>query len=143
MSRFALIKGNDRREIIRRSLELISDDIKRELGDRQPVVKPNLVSSTIQLASSHIDQLRGILDFLTSIYKGTIIIAEASCSDTWKAYRTFGYLDLPQEYPIELLDLNDGPFEVITVSGGREEPYSSELPVFCSTGKRTVFLPPG
>jgi hypothetical protein len=59
--RVSLIRGDDRRENIRRSLELISDDTKRELAARQPVVKPNLVSSTIQLASSQIDQLRGIL----------------------------------------------------------------------------------
>jgi uncharacterized protein (DUF362 family) len=117
MTRVSLVKGEVRRYNIRRSLELIADDIKKGLASRQPVIKPNFVSTTIQLASSHVDQIRGILDFLTSTYKGTIIIAEASCYDTREAYRNFGYLDLLREYPVELVDLNDGPFEYITVSG--------------------------
>lgn len=117
--RVSLIKGNNRREITRRSLELIADDIKRHLAAKQPIIKPNLVSPTIQLASSHVDQIRGILDVLTSMYHGRIIIAEASCHDTWAAYRNFGYLDLLREYPVELVDLNDGPFETIVVSCGK------------------------
>ena len=117
MPRVSLIKGSNRREIIRRSLEIISDDIKLGLASRQPVIKPNFVSPTVQLASSHVDQIRGILDFLTNKYKGTIIIAEASCYDTMAAYRNFGYLDLPYEYPVELMDLNDGPFDNINVLG--------------------------
>jgi uncharacterized protein (DUF362 family) len=116
MTHVSLVRGEDRREIIRRSLELIDDDIKQRLASKQPVIKPNLVSSTIQLASSHVDQVRGVLDFLTSVYHGTVIIAEASCYDTKDAYRNFGYIDLPSEYPVELVDLNDGPFENITVS---------------------------
>jgi uncharacterized protein (DUF362 family) len=118
MPQVSLIKGQNRRGIVCQSLELIAEDIKEQLSSKKPVIKPNFVSTNIQLASSHVDQVRGILDFLTTIYKGTIIIAEASCGDTKEAYRNFGYLDLPCEYPIELVDLNDGPFEVITVSGG-------------------------
>lgn len=118
MTRVSLARGKSRRDIVRKSLELIADDIKQQLSSRQPLLKPNFVSPTIQLASSHVDQIRGILDFFTSIFQGTIIIAEASCYDTKEAYRNFGYLDLVREYPVELLDLNEGPFEDITVSGG-------------------------
>jgi uncharacterized protein (DUF362 family) len=118
MPQVSLIKGNDRRETTRRSLDLIADDIKKRLASRQPVIKPNFVSPTIQLASSHVDHIRGIIDFLAGIYHGTIIIAEASCYNTGEAYRNFGYLDLPREYPVELVDLNDGPFENIIVRGG-------------------------
>jgi uncharacterized protein (DUF362 family) len=118
MTRVSLVKGQNRREITRRSLELIADDVKQHLSTKQPVIKPNFVSPTIQLASSHVDQIRGVLDSLTSIYKGTVIIAEASCYDTREAYRNFGYLDLTREYPVELLDLNEGPFDDVTVSAG-------------------------
>ncbi len=117
MTRVSLIKGDDRREIARKSLELIRDDIKRGLASRQPVIKPNFVSSTIQLASSHVDQIRGILDFVSTIYKGKIIIAEAACADTQEAYRNFGYARLFEEYNIELVDLNRGPFEKYSITG--------------------------
>jgi uncharacterized protein (DUF362 family) len=138
MPRVSLIKGQDRREVVRRSLEPLGDDIRRHLASKQPIVKPNLVSPTIQLASSHVDHVRGILDFLTSIYKRNVIIAEASCYDTKEAYRNFGYGDLALEYPVELVDLNDGPFECITVSGGNGRTLT--LKVACLLLDSTKYL---
>ena len=120
MPRVSLIKGHGRRENVRRSLELIADDIKKGLASRQLVIKPNFVSSTIQLASSHVDQVRGILDFFTSFYHGKILIAEAGCYDTMKAYRNFGYTRLPEEYPVELVDLNHGPYETVLIPGQKD-----------------------
>jgi uncharacterized protein (DUF362 family) len=79
------------------------------------VIKPNFVSSTIQLASSHVDQIRGILDFLSSMYRGKIIIAEAACYDTQEAYVNFGYMRLLKEYNVELIDLNKGPYEMYSI----------------------------
>ena len=115
MPRVSLIKGDDRRSITRRSLELIADDIKRGLAFKRPVIKPNFVSSTTQLASSHVDQIRGILDFLTGMYEGKIIIAEAACYDTHTAYENFGYMRLLKEYNVELVDLNKGPYEMYSI----------------------------
>jgi uncharacterized protein (DUF362 family) len=111
-----LIKGDNRRAIARRSLERISDDIQKRLVFRQPVIKPNFVSSTIQLASSHVDQIRGILDFFSSIYRDKIIIAEAACYDTQTAYENFGYMRLLQEYNVDLVDLNEGPYETYSIN---------------------------
>lgn len=115
MSRVSLIKGVDRRTIARRSLDLIADDIVRGLGDRQPVIKPNFVSSTNQLASSHVDQMRGILDFFSDWYRGKIVIAEAACYDTQEAFKNFGYQELLHEYPVELVDLNRGAYEIYPI----------------------------
>jgi uncharacterized protein (DUF362 family) len=115
MSRVSLIRGNNRRSIARRSLELITDDVRQGLAFRRPVIKPNFVSSTIQLASSHVDQMRGILDFLSSMYEGRIIIAEAACYDTLAAYENFGYRRLLNEYNVELVDLNTGPYEAYSL----------------------------
>ena len=117
MPRVSLIKGKARRENVWRSLDLIADDIKKGLASRQPVIKPNFVSSTVQLASSHIDQIRGILDFLSSFYDGKIIIAEAACYDTMEAYHNFGYMNLLKEYNVELLDLNIGPYDMVPIIG--------------------------
>ena len=115
MPRVSLIKGDYRREITRNSLELVSDEIKKGLTTRQPVIKPNFVSSTIQLASSHVDQIRGILDFLSSFYDDKIIIAEAACYDTMDAYHNFRYTHLLEEYNVELIDLNIGPYDRMEV----------------------------
>jgi len=115
MARVSLIKGDDRRVIARRSLDLITDDITRKLAFRRPVIKPNFVSSTKQLASSHVDQIRGILDFLSGIYRDKIVIAEAACYDTQEAFMNFGYVRLLQEYNVELIDLNKSPYETYSI----------------------------
>lgn len=116
MPRVAFIRGKDRRENTKRSLELIADDIARELRFRQPLIKPNLVSSTIPLAASHVDQVRGILDVISSLYSGRILIAEASCHDTLSAYRNFGYTALIDEYNVELVDLCAREYQPAQVS---------------------------
>lgn len=121
MPRIAFIRGNDRRENVKRALELLVDEIARELCFRQPLIKPNLVSSSIPLAASHVDQVRGILDIISTMYSGRILIAEASCHDTLAAYRNFGYTALSDEYNVELVDLNADAHQEIAVcdAGGR------------------------
>ena len=111
----SLIKGKDRRSNIKKSLCLISDDIKNNLKSKRVIIKPNFVSTSIPLAASHVDQIRGILDFLQEFYAGRISIAEAACGDTLKAFKNFGYHDLLKEYDVELVDLNRGPFEKISI----------------------------
>ena len=113
--RVAIAKEGGRRENVRRSLELIIDDIERGRASRRPLIKPNFVSSTNQLASSHVDQVRGILDVFTSIYRDKIIIAEAACYDTEAAYNNFGYRRLTDEYNVELRDLNHEPAQTVMV----------------------------
>ena len=116
MPRVAFIRGNDRRENVKRALDLLADEIERGLRSRQPLIKPNLVSSTNQLASSHVDQVRGILDVISPLYTGRILIAEASCHDTREAYRNFGYAALIDEYNVELVDLDAEEYQEIRVS---------------------------
>ena len=55
MNTVSLIKGKDRRENIKKSLEQISDDIRKNLKPGRIIIKPNFVSSSIQLAASHVD----------------------------------------------------------------------------------------
>lgn len=116
----SIVKGENRKENVRRSLALIAEDVKWGIGDRQIVIKPNFVSTSIHLASSHVDQIRGILDFLRDFYKKRIIIAEAACGNTLEAFKNFGYHILIHEYDVELIDLNQGPYELITLKGSNE-----------------------
>lgn len=114
----SLVKGAKRRSTVKKSLDLISDDIKRGLKPGKIIIKPNFVSTSVQLAASHADQIRGILDYFTEFYKEKIIIAEAAspfAGSTREGYEKFGYHQLAEEYNVELLDLNEGPFEKIPV----------------------------
>ncbi len=110
-STVSLIRGEDRRENVRRALLEIDDQIAPRLrGKRYVVIKPNNVSTVKQLASSHADGLRGILDYLETRFKGPVVIAESSAGNTWDGFENFGYTRLPAEYrslQVSLVDLNE------------------------------------
>ena len=114
----SLVKGEKRRDTVRRSLDFISHDIKKGLKPGKFIIKPNFVSTSEQLAASHADQIRGILDYFKEFYDKQITVAEAASpftGGTSEGFENFGYHHLAQEYNIELLDLNEGPFEKIPI----------------------------
>jgi uncharacterized protein (DUF362 family) len=119
-SRVGLIKGDDRRKNIYESLRAIDDQIMPVLRKRKYVViKPNNVSTVNQLAATHADALRGVLDYVTERFRGPVMIAESSAGDTLQGFENFKYTRLPGEYRsrrVELIDLNkDARYELISV----------------------------
>jgi len=105
-SKVALVTGRDRRENIRKALELLKDDLSSKLKG-SVLLKPNLTSVDRQLASTHVDAMRGTLDFLKEFSPKSIVIAEgAGGEDTFEAYRNFGYVPLEKEYKLSLVDMN-------------------------------------
>lgn len=129
MSKVYLKKGNRRRENVFESLVGIGDEIKEKIGERTVLIKPNFVSSRIQKAATHVDQLRGILDFLSSFYKKKIIIAEGSAGNTMEGFENFGYFPLKEEYnfEIEFLDLNQDKSEQVIISKGESVGVSKTI----------------
>ena len=119
-SRVSLIRGEDRRKNVHESLKAIDDQILPALRKRKYVViKPNNVSTVNQLASTHVDTVRAILDYVTERFKGPIVIAESSAGDTMQGFERFLYPRLPGEYRsrnIELVDINkEARYEVLPV----------------------------
>ncbi len=127
-ARVSLVHGGDRRENVFNALELVRGEVEGRLAE-QVMLKPNFLSSENQLASSHVDALRGVLDFLLTTPRPPreVLIAEGGAADTWDAYRNFGYYALEQEYPIplRLLDLH------------RETEWES-TPIVLADGSETV-----
>jgi uncharacterized protein (DUF362 family) len=121
MAKVSIVKGSDRRVNIRRSLDLIANEIIEAIGNRQVIIKPNFVSISIELAATHSDHIRGILDFLGEFYRRKVIVAEAAAGNTLDGYKNINYLRLLDEYDLELMDLNRGPFETAAIedSAGR------------------------
>ncbi|UCD73583.1 MAG: DUF362 domain-containing protein [Candidatus Bathyarchaeota archaeon] len=103
----SLVHGDDRYSNVQRSLDLICDEIKAAFnGKRRILVKPNLVSTSRQLAATHVESVKAVLDFLFELNPTEVIIAEGSAGDTFSAYRNFGYLTLRDSYGIDLVDLD-------------------------------------
>jgi len=105
----SLAQGDNRRKNVYEALVAIDEQIKPKLKRKKYVViKPNNVSTNNQLAATHADALRGILDYLAPRFKGPVIIAESSAGNTMTGFDNFKYPALTKEYrKISLLDLNE------------------------------------
>jgi uncharacterized protein (DUF362 family) len=109
-SRVALVQGESRRENISAALGAISRQIDLR-AVRRVLVKPNFVSVTHQAASTHVDAVRAVVEFVRARYDGPIFVGEgAAVSPTWDGFRNFGYESLVDAYAagagVELVDLN-------------------------------------
>ncbi len=116
-SKVALVHGDDRRKNVHQALLAIDDRIRPGLRRKKYVViKPNDVNLTFQLASTHVDALNGILDYLEPRFRGPVVIAESSQWDTLEAFANFKYDRLPEErrsQKLSLVDLNrEGKYEL-------------------------------
>ncbi len=119
-STVAIQQGEDRRKNVYLALKAIDQDLRpRMKGKKYVVIKPNFVNTENQLAASHPDAMRGILDYLGESFRGPVKIAEASAGDTRRGYENFKYPALTSEYrkqQLELIDLNqEGKFERIAI----------------------------
>ena len=115
--------GDSRRKNVFEALVAIEDQIMPSLKTKKHVViKPNLVSTTKQLAATHADALHGILDFLEPRFTGPVVIAESSAGYTMEGFDHFGYGQLAGEHkPLEvsLVDLNEeGKYQTHTILNG-------------------------
>ena len=112
-AKVCLVKGNDRRDITYQALKKIEDEILASIGNKKILIKPNFVITTRQLAATHVDAVRGILDFLKPHHKKQIIIGESTISrgGTFDGFKNYGYLPLEKEYNVKLIDLNEQPWQ--------------------------------
>lgn len=106
--RVAIVHGRDRRENIRQAQLLLGDAyIDRLKNARRIFIHPNLVSDKNQLASTHVDAVRAVLDVI-SLHRGdAVCIGDASYHSTKKAFERFEYASLQRSGNVRLLDLND------------------------------------
>jgi uncharacterized protein (DUF362 family) len=97
-----------RRQMIADVLEPWRATVTAGIVGKTILIKPNLVYTGV-LAATHVDAIRGLLDFLRTITSVPIIIGECSAysplSDLWTAD---GYNALTTEYAdVSLMDLNN------------------------------------
>jgi uncharacterized protein (DUF362 family) len=126
-ARVALVHGDNRYDNIARALDLVSAQVDLQ-GRRQVVIKPNFVSTRRQLAATHVDAVRAVLDFVRARYAGRLVIAEgAALSSTWEGFERFGYLDLANRYAVALMDLNADQVVPVQVYDRRLKPITLRL----------------
>jgi uncharacterized protein (DUF362 family) len=107
-----------------RALDLIEDQIEAGVrGKRRLVVKPNFVSTRRQLAATHVNSVRAVLDVVTRHYNGGVTVAEGpALGSLERGVSNFGYDRLVDEYGVEFVDLNGDEYEVLEGFDRRLEP---------------------
>ena len=118
----SITSGSNRADMAFRALQPFAKQIKRSIGNRRVVLKPNNVLIYVPLACTHVDTLEGVLEFLKSINKiNNVIIAESSASGpTLEGFDNYGYFRLLSKYPVKLVDLDNEPFDQMSVIDERD-----------------------
>lgn len=109
MTPVTIVQGEDRRGLIREACLTLGEAWSSKIAQATSIlVKPNLVHHERQLASTHVDAVRGVIDAIRQVSQAPIIIGDAGYHGTKAAFRNFGYLGLPDEYKnVSLVDLSE------------------------------------
>ncbi|RLF24878.1 MAG: hypothetical protein DRN15_01180 [Thermoprotei archaeon] len=94
---------------------LISERVKKA---KEILIKPNFVSTSVELSATPVEAVRAVLDFIREVAGDKeVLIAEGPTLGSFEdGLRNYGYLKLKEDYNVEFLDLNKDPdYEVIEV----------------------------
>lgn len=128
----SLIHGDDRAKNITAALAELDKQLLPVLKTKKRVViKPNMVSTTRQLAATHPEALRGILEWLAPRWKGEVTIAESSAGITQEGFDNFQYEPVARDFKrnrVRLVCLNEeARYETIPVLNGDLHPQPVRL----------------
>jgi uncharacterized protein (DUF362 family) len=106
-ARVSLTTGNNRADNTFRALRTFEKEIAQAIGNKLVILKPNNVSISKPLCASHADQLEGILEFLKSIRKTNVVIAESPADGTaLEGFSNYGYNKFVGKYGVKLVELD-------------------------------------
>jgi uncharacterized protein (DUF362 family) len=128
----SLVKGDNRRKNVLDALVAVDREVRPAMARKKYVlIKVNNVNTNKQLAATHVDALRGILDYVAPRFKGPVVIAESSSGDTLEGFDNYKYAEVIPEYKrlnIKLVDLNrEQKYEVFTIVDTNIRPTAVRL----------------
>jgi len=108
----SFVTGTDQREATYQALKPLEREIERGIQDKQVVIKVNMgyVLEGHECCGTDVNQVRGILDFLTPIYDRKIIVTEGNAIYTYNIlveFEKYGYNPMLREYNVQFMDTND------------------------------------
>lgn len=110
----ALTHGKSRAQLAFEGLQPFRKSVAAAIGGKRVVIKPNNVAIDTPLATSHAESLEGILEFLQSIGKTNVVIAESAANGpTLDGFANYGYDRLAAKYGARLIDLDREGFEIV------------------------------
>lgn len=119
-------KGTDRADNAYRSMQMFKNQIAKEIGDKRVVIKVNLVSDQIA-AFTRPELVEGILEFLKSIGKKDVVIAESAAGgNTMNSFEYANYWPLARKYPVKIMDLNQEGFSYANIYAAGTETNTAQ-----------------
>lgn len=122
----SLVKGEDHYSIVFQALKNIEDEVLRSIGDKNILIKPNMVVAGRPACATDPIAVKAILDFLKPHYKKQIIIGESTAAyqnvTTLDLFKEYGYLTLEKDYNVKFIDLNAGEYEYRHIWGVNNKP---------------------
>ncbi|HEY4382225.1 MAG TPA: DUF362 domain-containing protein [Acidobacteriaceae bacterium] len=115
-SKVSLAGGSDRAKIAFDSLLPLKKEIAAAIGNKRVVLKPNNVIIDKPLCASHAENLEGVIEFLHSIGKTNVVIAESPANGSaMDGFANYGYDKLAAKYKVKLVNLDSEGYEVLYV----------------------------
>jgi uncharacterized protein (DUF362 family) len=119
----SLLKGDNRYDLVMRSLKAIEDEVLASIQGKKILLKPNIVLSKCELCCTHPDAVRAVLDFLSPHVKDRITIGESGNQNTEEGFRNYGYYKFEKEYNVKVIDLNHDTFQYRYCLGLENKPH--------------------
>ena len=101
----ALVQGEDRKENIRKCLNIIRQDLEPIKNANRILIKPNLVALQPDYANTHVEAIEAVIEFVREIVPDTpITVGEASATafyrglPTTHVFEDFDYYRLEEKY---------------------------------------------
>ena len=113
-SRVSLTAGEDRANLAFMALQPFRREIAAAIGSKRVILKPNNVIINKPLCASHADNLEGILEFLKSIGKTDVAIAESPANGSaLEGFSNYGYNKFEGQYGVKLVNLDTEGFDIV------------------------------
>ena len=111
----ALIKGDNRKENIKKCLSLIKEDIESIKNAKNILIKPNLVALKPDFANTSVEAIEAVIEFIRDMLPDTpITVGESSASAFYKGipttdvFRDYDYYRLEKKYKnVSLIDFDN------------------------------------
>jgi len=101
----SLIRGEERKENIKKCLTLIREDLEHIRDARNILIKPNLVALTPEFANTNVEAIEAVIEFIREIVPDTpITVGESSATafyrglPTTKVFEDYDYYRLEKKY---------------------------------------------
>src|SRR3989344_4942635 len=110
----SIVKGGNRKENIKKALELIKKDLSKIKKAKKILIKPNLTALKPAFANTNVEAVEAVIEFIQANYKNKeIFVGESSATafynglPTAKVFEDFGYYELEKKYNIKLTDFDN------------------------------------